>query len=79
MLADPNDESPANVDAAKEWRDNYPEFKSVAPFVLLLSLSHLCLSVVTVVVPNRLRSDPGAEQDPTTFGSVSGESFKLSQ
>ena len=27
MLADPNDESPANVDAAKEWRDSYPEFK----------------------------------------------------
>ena len=27
MLADPNDESPANVDAAKEWRDAYPEFK----------------------------------------------------
>lgn len=27
MLADPNDESPANVDAAKEWRDNYQEFK----------------------------------------------------
>ena len=27
MLADPNDESPANVDAAKEWRKNYTEFK----------------------------------------------------
>jgi len=27
MLADPNDESPANVDAAKEWREAYPEFK----------------------------------------------------
>lgn len=27
MLADPNDESPANVDAAKEWRSNYTEFK----------------------------------------------------
>jgi len=27
MLADPNDESPANVDAAKEWRENYAEFK----------------------------------------------------
>jgi len=27
MLADPNDESPANVDAAKEWRNSYPEFK----------------------------------------------------
>lgn len=27
MLADPNDESPANVDAAKQWRENYPEFK----------------------------------------------------
>ncbi len=27
MLADPNDESPANVDAAKEWRENFPEFK----------------------------------------------------
>ena len=29
MLADPNDESPANVDAAKEWREAYPEFKCV--------------------------------------------------
>jgi hypothetical protein len=38
MLADPNDESPANVDAAKEWRDNYPEFKSVFLFYLLLFL-----------------------------------------
>lgn len=27
MLADPNDESPANVDAAKEWRESYAEFK----------------------------------------------------
>jgi len=27
MLADPNDESPANVDAAKEWRENYQEFR----------------------------------------------------
>lgn len=27
MLADPNDESPANVDAAKEWRENYQDFK----------------------------------------------------
>lgn len=27
MLADPNDESPANVDAAKEFRDNPAEFK----------------------------------------------------
>jgi len=27
MLADPNDESPANVDAAKDWRENYSEFK----------------------------------------------------
>ncbi|CAH2259772.1 jg24335 [Pararge aegeria aegeria] len=24
---DPNDESPANVDAAKEWRESYSEFK----------------------------------------------------
>lgn len=27
MLADPNDESPADVDCAKEMRDNYDEFK----------------------------------------------------
>ncbi|KAL3856532.1 hypothetical protein ACJMK2_011278 [Sinanodonta woodiana] len=27
MLADPNDESPANVDAAKIWRENPDEFK----------------------------------------------------
>lgn len=27
MLADPNYESPANVDAAKEWRENPTEFR----------------------------------------------------
>jgi ubiquitin-conjugating enzyme E2 G1 len=27
MLADPNDESPANVDAAKQWRNDFPGFK----------------------------------------------------
>jgi len=27
MLADPNDESPANLDAAKEYRENLVEFK----------------------------------------------------
>jgi ubiquitin-conjugating enzyme E2 G1 len=27
MLSGPNDESPANVEAAKEWRDDYPGFK----------------------------------------------------
>ncbi|KAJ1928348.1 Ubiquitin-conjugating enzyme E2 15 [Tieghemiomyces parasiticus] len=27
MLSSPNDESPANIEAAKEWRDNYTLFK----------------------------------------------------
>jgi len=27
MLADPNDESPANVDAAVEWRNDFPGFR----------------------------------------------------
>lgn len=27
MLADPNDESPANLDAAKEWRESRDDFK----------------------------------------------------
>ena len=27
MLSSPNDESPANVDAAKEWRENRENFK----------------------------------------------------
>ncbi|KAI8081366.1 ubiquitin-conjugating enzyme/RWD-like protein [Halteromyces radiatus] len=27
MLSSPNDESPANIEAAKEFRENYPEFK----------------------------------------------------
>ncbi|KAI9363562.1 ubiquitin-conjugating enzyme/RWD-like protein [Pilaira anomala] len=27
MLSSPNDESPANIEAAKEYRDNYPQFK----------------------------------------------------
>ena len=35
MLADPNDESPANVDAAKEWREAYPEFKYKYIFYIL--------------------------------------------
>lgn len=30
MLSNPNDESPANVDAAKEWRENREEFKKKA-------------------------------------------------
>jgi ubiquitin-conjugating enzyme E2 G1 len=29
MISDPNDESPANVDAAKQWRDNPDEYKKV--------------------------------------------------
>ena len=27
MLSAPNDESPANIDAAKDFRDDYPQFK----------------------------------------------------
>lgn len=27
MLAEPNDESPANVEAAKMWRERRPEFE----------------------------------------------------
>jgi len=27
MLSDPNDESPANIDAAKIWRNEYNTFK----------------------------------------------------
>lgn len=27
MLSSPNDESPANIDAAKEWRENRADFK----------------------------------------------------
>ncbi|KAF9354964.1 Ubiquitin-conjugating enzyme E2 15 [Mortierella sp. AD094] len=27
MLSSPNDESPANIEAAKEWRDNYSSYK----------------------------------------------------
>jgi ubiquitin-conjugating enzyme E2 G1 len=27
MLSRPNDESPANPDAARLWRENIPEFK----------------------------------------------------
>lgn len=27
MLSTPNDESPANIDAAKDFREDYPTFK----------------------------------------------------
>ncbi|KAL5080983.1 hypothetical protein RYX36_009404 [Vicia faba] len=30
MLSGPNDESPANVEAAKEWRDSRDEFRKLA-------------------------------------------------
>lgn len=30
MLAEPNDESPANVDASKMWRENREEFNKIA-------------------------------------------------
>ena len=30
MLAEPNDESGANVDAAKMWREDKPEFEKIA-------------------------------------------------
>lgn len=30
MLAEPNDESPANVDASKMWRENRQEFNKIA-------------------------------------------------
>lgn len=28
MLAEPNDESPANVEAAKMWRESRPEYEA---------------------------------------------------
>uniref|UniRef100_A0A915DS10 UBC core domain-containing protein n=1 Tax=Ditylenchus dipsaci TaxID=166011 RepID=A0A915DS10_9BILA len=30
LLAEPNVESPANVDAAKMWREDRPQFKKIA-------------------------------------------------
>jgi ubiquitin-conjugating enzyme E2 G2 len=30
MLAEPNDESPANVDAAKMWREDRAKFNDIA-------------------------------------------------
>lgn len=29
MLAEPNDESPANIDAAKMWRDDREQFNKI--------------------------------------------------
>ncbi|VDK86515.1 unnamed protein product [Dibothriocephalus latus] len=37
MLAEPNPDSPANVDAAKEFRENYDEFKRKVGRVVRLS------------------------------------------
>jgi len=38
MLAEPNDESPANVDAAKMWRDNRAEYKKKVALCVKKSL-----------------------------------------
>ncbi|CAH1789867.1 unnamed protein product [Owenia fusiformis] len=41
MLAEPNDESAANVDAAKTWRDNRPKFAEIAERTVKQSLGLL--------------------------------------
>ena len=38
MLSEPNDESPANVDAAKLWRNNRPKFLEIADRLVRKSL-----------------------------------------
>lgn len=38
MLAEPNDESPANVDASKMWRENREEFNRVAQRIVRKTL-----------------------------------------
>nr|CAI5837076.1 unnamed protein product [Callosobruchus analis] len=38
MLAEPNDESGANVDAAKMWRENREEFNKIAEKIVRRTL-----------------------------------------
>ena len=38
MLAEPNDESPANVDASKMWRENRGEFNRIAQRIVRKTL-----------------------------------------
>lgn len=39
MLAEPNDESPANIEAAKVWRNDRPRFKALVDETVRKSLS----------------------------------------
>ncbi len=39
MLAEPNDESPANVDAAKMWREDRKKFNEIARKAVRKSLN----------------------------------------
>jgi ubiquitin-conjugating enzyme E2 G2 len=39
MLAEPNDESPANVDAAKMWREDRTKFNDIARKTVRKSLN----------------------------------------
>ena len=47
MLADPNDESPANIDAAKMWRENRKKRHNFALDLWILILKQLVISIVT--------------------------------
>lgn len=38
MLAEPNDESPANIDASKMWRENREEFNKIAQRIVRKTL-----------------------------------------
>ncbi|KAK9767622.1 Ubiquitin-conjugating enzyme E2 15 [Basidiobolus ranarum] len=41
MLSSPNDESPANIEAAKEWREDYPTFKKKVQRIVRKSADYL--------------------------------------
>ncbi|KAK9693705.1 Ubiquitin-conjugating enzyme E2 15 [Basidiobolus ranarum] len=41
MLSSPNDESPANIEAAKEWRNDYPTFKKKVQRIVRKSADYL--------------------------------------
>ena len=74
MLADPNDESPANIDAAKMWRENRKEFKKRVARCVRQTQEELWSVVVRPAPVNDLSAPDRPQMVVSKFCNLTNES-----
>ncbi|KAJ3211323.1 peptide-N4-(N-acetyl-beta- glucosaminyl)asparagine amidase [Dinochytrium kinnereticum] len=72
MLSSPNDQSPANLEAAKEWRDQFPVFKKKVQRIVRRSLDAIIVNIRSIIIINveryiELRKQNGTNPDESQF------------